>query len=497
MKRFFNIAIAVLLAAVVALGMFQGARVRHLRDSELFYRWILSHATQSRIFSEDFEKPLEPGEKKLMDRELFASVADALDSAFDDVLITDDDVDSQGKPLKRLVVAVRDGAHDDRLWALVRGDSLAEQRRNFFNYLRDDRLMSVASRFDPQAVYGSQGAAISLSNIFLGFRQLAANFVWLQVDKYWHQGYMQRMIPLMNTCVALDPTFVDAYLLGAWHLAYNITAKMPATPEPLKKYNPKYGVRMGEKEHYYYMAVDFLKDGIWKNPRNYKLNFDLGFAIYNLKLNDYKDAVIHLREADRYRPADAYWVPRQLYICMELDGQYKEARAGWEKLLVEYPDSELIQRIAPRFIKRNDGMILEKKAEQAEAQAQAAENPSEAEALQGQADEYWAEARKVWGTITDGSGELDPFSEGRILRLAAIELIQEERYHEAIAVLDNARWKSSHFFDEATQMILDVKLKANIPLSASEKKAVIREKEAEKYLLKEAGQTKEDEANRS
>ena len=26
---------------------------------------------------------------------------------------------------------------------------------------------------------------------------------------------------------ALDPQFVDAYLIGAWHLAYNATARMP------------------------------------------------------------------------------------------------------------------------------------------------------------------------------------------------------------------------------------------------------------------------------
>ena len=38
---------------------------------------------------------------------------------------------------------------------------------------------------------------------------------------------MHRMLPLMKTCVTLDPGFVDAYLLGAWHMAYNATASMP------------------------------------------------------------------------------------------------------------------------------------------------------------------------------------------------------------------------------------------------------------------------------
>ena len=479
MKRYPNILLALLFAATVALGTLEGVKVRHLQESEMFYRWILAQATQFRIFSGESEEPLEPGAKKMMDRELFTSVADAVEPVFEDVPVKADDLDSQGKPMKRLVLAASDGAQDTRIWAVARGDSLAKQRQEFLGYLGEGRLISIASRFDPKAVYGSEGAAVSLSNIFFGFRQLAANFVWLQVDKYWHQGYMQRMIPLMNTCVALDPNFIDAYLLGAWHLAYNATAKMPDTPEPLKKYSPKYGVRMGEKELYYYLAIDFLKDGILKNSRDYRLYFDLGFGIYNLKLKDYAKAVKYLTLAVHQR--HERWVPRQLYICMELNGQYEDARAGWEDYLARYPDNELAKTTAPRFIKRNEGMIWEKMAERAIAQAQAAENPAQAEALRAQAKGYWAEAKKVWESTTDSSGEVDSFAMGRIMRMKAMELCEQERYLEAIAILENARWKSSPLFEEASNTIMDIKIKANIPLSTSENKEIIRRKEAAEY----------------
>src|SRR5690606_4545643 len=112
----------------------------------------------------------------------------------------------------------------------------------------------------------------------------AANLVWLEVDRYWHKGQMHRMLPLMKTCVTLDPEFIDAYLLGAWHMAYNATASMSDTAWELRNYDALHEAWIGDKERYYFYGVDFLKDGIRKNPRNYKLYFDLGFSIYEIKL---------------------------------------------------------------------------------------------------------------------------------------------------------------------------------------------------------------------
>jgi len=179
----------------------------------------------------------------MMDRPLFQEILDVSEKALPEQRATDD----KGNPLKKLIAVTSDESQDKVVWALVRSDALAKQEADFLKYLREKRLTSVASQFDPNSVYGEQGANVGLANIFLGFRQLAANFVWLQVDRYWHQGMMHRMVPLMKTCVWLDPNFVDAYLVGAWHLAYNATAKMSDTPEPLKKYYPEYGMRLGEK----------------------------------------------------------------------------------------------------------------------------------------------------------------------------------------------------------------------------------------------------------
>src|SRR5690606_5004053 len=161
---------------------------------------------------------------------------------------------------------------------------------------------------------------------------------WLQVDRYWHEGALFRMVPLMRTTVTLDPTFVDAYLLGAWHLAYNITAGLPETPEAEKVYDPKVGRRIGQKESFYYFAADFLKDGIWNTPKDYRLYFDLGFRVYHEKLDDNQQAARYLSEAVRYR--HDVWVPRTLYRILEFNGQYEEALRGWKDYLRRYPQNE-------------------------------------------------------------------------------------------------------------------------------------------------------------
>ncbi len=462
-----SLILAALLVLVLAVAAWQGSRVRYLRESELFYRWILAEAIRARVFQDQDQDEIGPNAKKMMDRKLFQEVVDATENVLPEV--ADEDTDQDGKPLSKLAVLIRDGTEDRLIWSLASGPALATQRETFLRYLREKRLSPVSSQFDPDAVYGEAAANVGISNMFFGFRKVAANFVWLQVDRYWHQGMMHRMVPLMKTCVALDPQFIDAFLVGAWHLAYNATAHMIDTPEPLKEWHPKYKVRLGEKELYYYMAIDFLKDGIRKNPRNYKLYFDLGFGIYKIKLKDYANAVRYLSEAIRHRHDK--WVPRQLYQCLELNGQYKEALAGWQDYLRKYPDN----LVARRFIQRNKGLIKERDAEEAFKRARTTEDPLEAQIGREEGKLLYAEARVIWEEMNE------PFAMGRILRMDALEYIEKGLYLEAIAFLEHARWESDAIWEEACDMIIETKIKAGIPLSQSEQMAVQRKKDAEKY----------------
>jgi len=459
---------AVGFAIAVLLGAWQGARVRHLRESERFYRWILAQATRSKLFAGDIDE----SDQQRLDVALYEEIAQTAEPALPDVAVGDDDVDAAGKPFSKLTLAARDDQYSSLVFELASGNLLAEQRQKFLQYSKEKKISSVGSELDPNTMY-AEGANVSLGNIFFGLRQVAANFVWLRVDKYWHQGMEQRMIPLMRLCTSLDPTFVDAFLLGAWHLSYNMTAKMPDTPEPLKEWNEKYQARIGDKELYYYIAIDFLKDGIKKNPRNYKLYFDLGYAIYNIKMHDYENAVTYLKEAVRY-PHEV-WVPRMLNISLEEGGWYEKALTGWQEFLKRNPGN----LTAPRFIVRNKARIKEKQASEAAQRAKAAEDPAVAKAEKAEAEKLRDEAIKIYESMNEG-GE-DPFAVARIMKIKAERLIENGLYLEAAALLQNARWKSPDSWDEFTDMMIQAKIDGGVPLDLSEKKYVLRKEEAQKY----------------
>lgn len=471
----------VLFVSTAALGALIGNHLQHLRESELFYRWIQSQAMQVRMAS-NFAPDAKDAARIKSDSEFFTELAARSVSLLEDV---PDEKDPRGEVQPKLVTAGTTEAFDWRIWELASGSALAAERGKFLTLLHEKKLTTSASQFDPNAVYGNE-AGVSLGNVFLGFRKIAANFVWLQVDRYWHQGYMQRMIPLMKTCVTLDPSFVDAYLLGAWHLAYNATAKMTDTPEPLKVWSEKYKTRIGEKEKYYYLGAEFLQDGIKDNPRNYRLHFDLGYAIYNIKLRDYQNAVNHLSEAVRCR--HDVWVPRMLYICLEKNQQYAEALRGWEDFLSKAAD-EVNKEKANRFISRNKGQMKEHEAEKLMQQAASTADAAQADGLRQQAAALRQEAQDIYRQMGGEDAEKgDPFAMGRMMRMRAVELAEKQQYLEAVAVLENARWKSAELFEEACDMIIDYKQKGGIPLSISEQKAVIRQQEKEKYQHQGAAQ---------
>ena len=416
----------------------------------------------------------------------------------------------EGNPHNVLLRAARQD-EDKLIYDLVASKDARPLRAEYLQYLGARLLQSSGTQFSTASLYDKETRVegVGLTSLFFGFRKVAANFLWMQVDKFWHSGEMHRMLPLMRTSVALDPNFVDAYLLGAWHLAYNLTAKLPDTPEPVKVFHPKYKKRLGIKEEWYYVAADFLKDGIRKNPRDYRVYFDLGYAIYENKLFDHANAVRYLTEARRYQHDQ--WVPRMLYLAMWRNGQYEDAIKGWESYRELFPNSHQ----ARRFIPINRGYLAEAKAAQADeckASAlaahgrfselaeearnrgdlqKAAEYESEARiaqdtvsAMSALADEEWEKARLIWMPLIEL--RKDSIAMARMQRQKATRYVNEGRYLEAIAELQLARYEMLQSFDEISDLMIDVKLKSGIALTTSERLAVEREKEAALYTTEDA-----------
>lgn len=485
----------------VVLASFQGARIDHLQESEGFYRWLINVAAQSHM-GESLQFDQSAADAK--DDEYFAKVVNEAETQLPSDMEVDEeaDYDSEGNLRPSLVRHVY-RSDDVPVWKFARAPENEDLREEFYDLASKGQLQSLGTQLTASDLYSHNVQGVGVTSMFLGFRQLAANFVWLQVDKYWHEGQVHRMLPLMRTCVTLDPHFIDAYLVGAWHMAYNITASMDDTPERDKELHPKYKRRLGPKEEWYYIAIDYLRDGIRKNPRDYRLYFDLGFEIYELKLNDHANAVRYLREARRYR--HERWVPRMLFRSLTKNGQYEEAIEGWNEYLTIFPESD----VAHEAIKDNMGLIAEAKyeeyiecaqeatrfaermAEQAEA-AELAGDLTQAAQLRRRATEAREDAEEmrelghierntameIWREMEAGGRT---FALARMLRLEALDALSEGRYLEAVAVLEAARFNHPEFFDEATDMILDIKVEHGLHTEVSEDLAIERRREAEMY----------------
>lgn len=444
----------VLVVVLIAIGAFLGRNLVHQREAKSFYRWIQAAATNERI--------LQSRADEYADDELYAEVETVADAVLAGKVATDAALPEDGRAslLSRLVADVNNNAI---VWDFARSEATAGLREKFLKTARENQLL-FARNLD---LADAQAKNVSLFNVFFGFRKIAANLLWIEVDRNYRVGQVHRVIPMMKTVTALDPNFVDAYLIGAWHLAYNITAKMSNTPPALMEWSDEYQACVGDKESYFYEAAEFLKDGIRNNPRNYKLYFDLGFGIYSEKLQDYPNAVLYLREATR-QPHER-WVPRMLYRAMESNGQYAEALAGWQDYKLKYPDTGF--DTADRFILRNRALLEEKQARELQAQARSTEDPQQRESLEATALQQLEQAKNLYSSMNE------PYGEVRLIMLEAETMANEGRYLEAQALLDAARWSSGDLFTVISDRIIEYKQAGDIPLNVSERKEVMRRAE--------------------
>lgn len=510
MKKYPNLILAILFVVPLLIGALQGQGIQRIQRTEQFYRWLISAGEQMEGSTSIQRPKLSADDPDPKDDELFAQV-----SAVAQEILPAGDTDDPTK--SRLVQAVIN-QRDADVWKMANSPEIAAILDDFYTYSKSGELQTAGRMLTAKDIWSDTGESgqanqvyeVGLTSIFFGFRKLSASLLWLQVDTYFHRGEMHRMPSLMRTCVLLDPNFIDAYLLGAWHMAYNITAKIPATPEAKKVYSERYNKRLGDKDTWYYRAADFLKDGIWNNPRDYRLYFDLGYSIYENKMKDHENAVLYLEQATRQK--HDVWVRRMLHASLMKNGQFEDAIERWEAYIIEFPQNPA----APRQLKLNKGYLAEARSEEALECAQAAEDaaeeaerlltqgvaPAEREAeLRTRAADARADAERmhaisseedaisaaIWNEMVLLAGGDDPEAQVRLDRRQALQFREEGRYREAYEYLNLARWKSGSVWDEFSDIMIEIKKQSNAEgkpyeLTLSEAKAVQRKIDAAAYL---------------
>lgn len=197
----------------------------------------------------------------------------------------------------------------------------------------DGRSRAEAS---PERLYLPSG--VFLREATVGFRELAADWLWFQAVQYYgeyRQGrhgleYFRGMIRNVTT---LDPCFLEAHRFGALVLATD----------------------MGDVPG----ALDVLKRGIAANPGRWLLPFEVGFIHYLLR-RDVPRAAVWFDAAARAPDADDF-ARRFAAFAHRRAGQPEVALALWSHLR-QTTSSAAMRDLADREIARCEEQIRRRDA---------------------------------------------------------------------------------------------------------------------------------------
>ncbi len=227
-------------------------------------------------------------------------------------------------------------------WKLINRPQFDPLYQQFVGLAKNSKLTLVEGAIE----WANPDVSANVGALVLGFRKLVADMLWLKVDEYWHRGLVQRMLPMMETVTALDPHFIEAYALGAWHLAYNVTV-MFHTAE--------------ERQKFIDQGIGLLKKGIKNNPRSSKLYAEMGFTIYFRKLSDWEKAAYYLGESIKYDHEP--WVERAYAISLERLRQEDKALAILQDYDQRHPKYKMQKFSMARLEKKLKARKLEEEGQ--------------------------------------------------------------------------------------------------------------------------------------
>ncbi|MCM8804370.1 MAG: hypothetical protein NC833_03845 [Candidatus Omnitrophica bacterium] len=175
-------------------------------------------------------------------------------------------------------------------------------------------------------------AIIDLCN-FPNLTDGVVDLLYLIVDNYWHQGQYSKIFPVFYLITRISPNDINAYCVGGWFLINGIA--------------PEYkGIKKERIKDY---AIRFMKEGIEKNSKDYRLYWEIGWFFYNE--GKFDKAIEYLNEAEKYNhPFYIESLKAQIYMKRN---EKEKAIEEWEKIKNRYPERK---EIAERFIKKLKGL---------------------------------------------------------------------------------------------------------------------------------------------
>lgn len=231
-------------------------------------------------------------------------------------------------------------------WRIIHSPEFEPLERQFLDLVLQSKITLAGGEIE----WSNPDVSANVGALVLGFRKLVADMLWLKVDEFWHLGLASRMLPMMETVVALDPHFIEAYALGAWHLAYNVTVTVHSAEEKMK---------------YIEQGIGLLEKGVKNNPRSAKLYSELGFTMYFIKMHDWEKSAYYMGEAIKHEHEP--WMERVYAIALERMGEEEKSLAILEDYDRRYPDYIAQRRMLVRLRRKLEARELEKEGKLREA----------------------------------------------------------------------------------------------------------------------------------
>jgi len=156
-------------------------------------------------------------------------------------------------------------------------DDWVSQHRLIYGYNRPTPVTKIVE-FQPTAVTGILAGAMLGS-----FRGVAANFLWLKMQRLWDMGQASTLgqtaeaEKVMRTVTLLDPHWLEPWNFAGWHYAYNLS------------YEAEHAHNYPEQGRFIQAGINYLTEGVSYNPGTYELYFELAWTYYD-KMKEYDEA---------------------------------------------------------------------------------------------------------------------------------------------------------------------------------------------------------------
>jgi len=181
--------------------------------------------------------------------------------------------------------------------ALQPMDDWVAQHRIIYGYNRPTPITKIVE-FRPTAVTGILAGAMLGS-----FRGVAANFLWLKMQRLWDEGQASALgrtgdaENVMRTVTLLDPHWLEPWTFAGWHYSYNLSYEAEAV------HNYELQGELIQR------GINYLVEGVSYNPGTYELYFETAWTYFD-KLKEYDEAAKWARATLTFTHPE--YIPRQI-----------------------------------------------------------------------------------------------------------------------------------------------------------------------------------------